>query len=264
MNAKLYILAILSIIILALYMTAYAPAPETGSSSYQTLGGDCSADRATGDLYVHSHNPYANQPDPYCLIDQGTTDNLPGDVDKDRGSDHSYVPTDKQADHPDSSTSQNGKRPRKQREDKPNTPVEPSINTPGSDGSNPPAGGQIDQPGGGGTGPQINPSPDDPDKDNPGPKDDKPSKPQDKGGSKPKDDGKHAPKVDQKPKDPDTSSDDKQCQKAGRDNTNSQGNHNCSKDNPDTNSGQQRTTDHGPSGQSQGNGHDKEKGKKDH
>jgi hypothetical protein len=281
MNAKLYILAILTIIILALYMTVSAPAqkpvPEQSVveqttialkvESYKTLGGDCSADRATGDLYVQSHDPYANQPDPYCLTDQGPTNNLLSDLDKDRGSDTSYVPTEKQTNKPvnDSSIAQTDKRAKKQKDDKSTPPSSELANIPVTGNTNGPSSGQTNAPGS--SDPQINPQPGNPDEGGSKPKDDKPSHPQ--GNTDPnaekqhkdKDNGSSEHKVNQKPDNPgkDQSTNDKQCKKDGRDNTNSQGNHNCSADNPDTNSDQQRSTDHGPDNQGQGNSHDKEK-----
>jgi hypothetical protein len=63
MNARLLILAILTAVILALYMTVSAPATEGEPDIRATLGGDCSADRATGDLY--------HPADPYCLVAEG-------------------------------------------------------------------------------------------------------------------------------------------------------------------------------------------------
>lgn len=61
MNARLFVLAIVFALIAALFMAVSAPVEE--NTFRMTLGGDCSADRATGDLY-HIW-------DPYCITDQG-------------------------------------------------------------------------------------------------------------------------------------------------------------------------------------------------
>lgn len=62
-------LALVIAVVIALLLSANT---ARDNSNYSTLGGDCSADRATGDLYVKSENPLVNLPDPYCLTVEGT------------------------------------------------------------------------------------------------------------------------------------------------------------------------------------------------
>lgn len=235
MNARLFILAILTLIIAALFMSVSAPAEDTVFR--MTLGGDCSADRATGDLYQIS--------DRYCIVDEGTG-SVPAApagrgervVKRGQGLRQGYVSViadDRGNDQGD------------------NQGLDISTAQPDEQGSNQGDGGsenQIDE--------QPKEQTDDISsaQNNTQPKNDGDNQ-KDKRGStalndpvdeqaKDKRNGSSNTKVDKQPKDQDDpDSSDKKCKKAERDNVNSQGNHNCSADNPDTNSGQERTIDHG-------------------
>ncbi len=220
MNAKLLILAILTAVILALYMTVSAPATEGEPDIRMTLGGDCSADRATGDLY--------HPVDPYCLVAEGPAGGSMAPNGPGAGYDG------KQGD--DTSNRQVNEPRRKQEgggTSVPGTgsgPDDPAIQLdPPIVGPDDPPTPRIDEPG--------------KDKDNPHPSD----PPDEHVKRPPKDDPKD--RNTEQPKDKDDAPKDKQCKKDGRDNVNSQGNHDCSADHPDPHSGQERTTDHG-----QGNG----------
>jgi hypothetical protein len=206
MNAKLLIIAILTAVILALYMTVSAPAPEGEPDIRVTLGGDCSADRATGDLY--------HPVDPYCIVAEGPTGgsmapNGPGAGYDARQADDT---SNREADEPG----------RKHENGSSSTPAIVPVTGNGPDDPailvNPPAVEPEDP-----TTPEIDVLP--------------PTGPHDG----PKDPDKNQPKDPNK----DDDSRDKQCKKDGRDNVNSQGNHDCSGDQPDPHSGQERTTDHG-------------------
>jgi hypothetical protein len=235
MNARVLILAILAAVILLLVMTVYAPADE--AIVYMTLGGDCSADRATGDLY--------HTPDPYCLVEEGNQIPVTAlGVSGNRGGKQvvkhgqglrlgyeSTVKNDRSSDQDDDRAPASSNAPIDAQDSGASlAQIEPLA----ADNS---TNDQIittnNQDGGESSGDQIDNSTDNKDKEGP------------------KDQSK------------DRGSADKECKKTGRDNVNSQGNHNCSGDNPDASSGQERTTDHGQSGQDQGGNPDKDKDKKD-
>jgi hypothetical protein len=253
MNAKSTTLAIVIVVFVLLFMRASAPgqAPDFG---YFTLGGDCSADRATGDLY-----PF---PDPYCMVDEGPASVVAGnpvrDPDENQGNDRLNRQTEQQLDNPLRSSESKVDKPSLNRgngsskakvEAKRHDPVsgnaEPTVDIPsidqGKGSSNPEVDKKHDDPDEGSSNPKIDEKHRDPDDDRSEPKVDRPS-------NKPRD-GQNG--------------DDKPCKKDGRDNANSQCKHNCSSDNPDARSGQKRTTDHHRSGEAHSDGHDKNREKKE-
>ena len=216
MNARLFVLAIVFALIAALFMAVSAPVEE--NVFRMTLGGDCSADRATGDLY-HIW-------DPYCITEQGNGSavSVP-EEDRDRGlSDVSPAKTERE-------------------DDENTTPATASVNNPLGD----PAGNPLaDSP----YAPGDGPDPSDAEKLKDPAGDSNPS-----GGEKLKepDGGSKNQTVNQgKPHKDIGKSPEKEYTNSASDNANSQGKQDCPADKPDTKKDKERTKDHdGPSDQGQ-------------
>lgn len=266
MNARLLILAVLTAVILALFMSASAPGQEPQEAYFRmTLGGDCSADRATGDLY--------HPVDPYCIVAQGSAGpvtwnmapNGPGAGARDEGlnpqlDERSGAPVDRSA------PAQTNIQAKKQDKDDSNPAV--GEQTDNQSGANAGTVANVEEPT---SIPSVQPG----EQGDAGPsvKIDEPAAPQ--GKDSPKDQPEEQSKtrvdkhLDDRNDDPvkkqakDQAPAGKECKKAGRDNVNSQGKHDCSADNPDKHSGQERTTDHNPSDQAHRDDPGKDKEKKD-